>query len=308
VPFLAAAGAIITFLAEGSWFLVAALTMFALLGWGTYLTSLASLAFGGVIIWKTWGTWWLLGGMACWFRRHLVGLGCPWDEGPRGPRLRRGPYSAEQPVGSCRERTGKAAVRRFLRCVEAAGLLSLLAAAVFGMSWAIFDGPGGVRGWALILMFVLAGLVVMGLWAVLLLKAGAHPGGVVFAGLVALFFTGTVPAGFSEWLLHERGRFSTCRVLTITEEEGFNGASTVYVHRLACDGLGPTSITRSDRTLRVNQHVRVHYDPEGRSDKARLAGAKGAMERHHIILLAGVELGLMILASLVLVATGRPDP
>ncbi|XVQ08692.1 tetratricopeptide repeat protein [Spirillospora sp. CA-255316] len=64
VPFLAAAGAITTFLAEGSWFLVAALTMLALLGWGTCLTSLASLAFGGVIIWKYWGTWWLLGGLA----------------------------------------------------------------------------------------------------------------------------------------------------------------------------------------------------------------------------------------------------
>ncbi|MFC5746450.1 hypothetical protein [Actinomadura rugatobispora] len=199
-------------------------------------------------------------------------------------------------------------MRRFLRCVAAAGLLSLLAAAVFGMSWAIFDGPGGVRGWALILAFVLAGLVVLGLWTVLLIKAGAHPGGVVFAGLVALFFTGTVPAGFSEWLLHERGRFTTCRILTITEEEGFNGAGTVYAHRLACDGGGPSSITRSDRTLRVNQHVRVHYDPEGSSDEARLAGDKGAMEHRHIFLLGAAELGLIFLASLLLVATGRPDP
>ncbi|XVQ08693.1 hypothetical protein ACQP1W_40005 [Spirillospora sp. CA-255316] len=191
--------------------------------------------------------------------------------------------------------------------MEAAGLLALLAVAVFGMSWAIFDGPGGVPGWALILAFVLAGLVVMGLWTVLLLKAGAHPGGVVFAGVVALFFAGTVPAGFSEWLLHERGRFTTCRVLSVTEEEGFNGASTVYVHRLACDGRGPTSVTRSDRTLRVDQRVRVRYDPEGRSDEARLAGDKGAMEHRDIFLLAGAELSLILLASLVLVATGRPD-
>ncbi|MFC5746648.1 tetratricopeptide repeat protein [Actinomadura rugatobispora] len=64
VPLLAGVGAIITLLTDGPWFLSAALTALALLGWGTCSTSLASLAIGVVIIWKSGGTWWLLGGLA----------------------------------------------------------------------------------------------------------------------------------------------------------------------------------------------------------------------------------------------------
>lgn len=203
-------------------------------------------------------------------------------------------------------------MRRLLRCVAAVGLLSLFTAAVFGMSWAIADGPDGIRGWALILVFVVAGLVVMGLWmALLLVNAGAHPVGlaaVVVAGVVALFFVGTVPAWFSEWLLHERGRVTTCRVVAVTEEETFNGAGSYYLHRLACDGGGPSSITQSDRTLQVNQRVRVRHDPEGKSDKAILAGDTEATKPQDLAWFAGAELGLITLASLILIATGRPDP
>ncbi|MCP9951464.1 hypothetical protein [Actinomadura madurae] len=103
-------------------------------------------------------------------------------------------------------------MRRLLTCVAAVVLLALFAAAVLGMSWAIADGPDGIRGWALILVFVVAGLVVMGLWMALSLAgAGDRPvrlGVAVVAGVVALIFAGTVPAWFSEWLLYERGRVS----------------------------------------------------------------------------------------------------
>ncbi|TDD85477.1 hypothetical protein E1293_11095 [Actinomadura darangshiensis] len=155
-------------------------------------------------------------------------------------------------------------MRRLLRCVTAVGLLSLFATAVFGMSWAIIDGPDGIRGWALILMFVVAGLMLMGLWMALLLAgAGARPVGLavaVVAGVVALIFAGTVPAWFSAWLLHERGRVTTCRVVAVTETDTFNGSGSAYRHRLACDGGGTFSITRSDGALRVNQRVRVRHD------------------------------------------------
>ncbi|MEW2354606.1 hypothetical protein [Spirillospora sp. NPDC029432] len=196
-------------------------------------------------------------------------------------------------------------MRRLLRCVAAVGLVSLFSAAVLGMSWAIFDGPDGVRKWALILAFVLAGLVVMWRWTVLMVEAGAHPLGMILAGLAALFFAGTVPAWFATSLLDERERLTTCRVLTVTEEEGFNGA-TVHLHRLACDGIGSSSIMWSGRALRVDRQVRVRYDPEGRSDEVRLAGDEAAMEPRDIGLIAGAELGLILLGSLVLVAIGRP--
>lgn len=199
-------------------------------------------------------------------------------------------------------------MRRLLTGMAVVGLLALFTAAVLGMSWAIFDGPPGIRGWALILASVLAGLAVMRRWTIVLAQAGAHPVGMVFTGVVALFFVGTVPAGFSEWLLYERGRLTTCRVLTVTEEEGFNGAGSVHLYRLGCDGRGPLSITQSTRGLQVNQRVRVRHDPEGRLDRARPAGDTAALERHHLYLLAGAELVLLTLASLALVATGRRDP
>lgn len=203
-------------------------------------------------------------------------------------------------------------MRRLLRGLTALGLLSLFAAAVFGMSWAIADGPDGLRRWALIVVFVVAALAMWGLWlALLLAKTGAGPVGLsaaVIAGVVALIFVGTVPAWFSVWLLHERGQVTTCRVLSVTEVETFNGSGTAHRHRLACDGGDTFSITKSDRTLRVNQRVRVRHDPEGRSDHARLADDTEAMKPQEIAWLAAAELALITLVSLVLIATGRPDP
>ncbi|MEO3825788.1 hypothetical protein [Actinomadura sp. B10D3] len=191
-------------------------------------------------------------------------------------------------------------------------LLALFAAAVFGMSWAIADGPDGIQRWALILVFIVAGLVVMGLWMALLLAgAGARTVGLgiaVVAGVVALIFAGTVPAWYSERLLHERGRVATCRVVAITEVETMNGSGTAYRYRLACDGSGTFWVTRSDRTLRVNQGVPVRHDPEGRSDEAELVGDTARMKPQDIAWTAGAELGLMALASLVVIATGRPEP
>jgi hypothetical protein len=203
-------------------------------------------------------------------------------------------------------------MRRLLKGVAAVGLLTLFAAAVLGMSWAIADGPGGLRGWALILVCIVAGLVVMGLWmSLLLIHTGGRPVGIavtVSAGIVALFFVGTVPAWLSEWLLHERGRVTTCRVVAVTEEESFNGAGSFYLHRLACDGGGPSSITPSDRPLQVNQRVRVRHDPERKSGKAILADDTQASKPRDLAWFAGVELGLITLASLILIATGRTDP
>ncbi|MFI0351123.1 hypothetical protein [Actinomadura sp. 9N407] len=209
-------------------------------------------------------------------------------------------------------RLERAGMWRLLSCVAAVGLLTLFAAAVLGMSWAIADGPAGVRGWALILVFIVAGLVVMGLWtALLLVNTGGRPVGMAVtlaAGIVALFFVGTVPAWFSEWLLHERGRVTTCKVVAVTEEESFNGSGTFSLHRLACDGGGPATLSPSDRTLRVNQRVRVRHDPAGKSDKAVLADDAEATKPQNVAWFAGIELGLITLASLVLIVTGRTDP
>ncbi|SFP93914.1 hypothetical protein SAMN04489713_119174 [Actinomadura madurae] len=203
-------------------------------------------------------------------------------------------------------------MRRSLACVAAVVLLALFAAAVLGMSWAIADGPDGIRGWALILVFVVAGLVVMGLWMALLMAgAGDRPvwsGVAVVAGVVALIFAGTVPAWFSEWLLYERGRVSTCRVVTVTEVETVNGSGSAYRYRLACDGGDTVSVTRSDRTLQVDQRVRVRHDPEGKSDKAELVGDTEGMKPQDIAWTAGAELGLITFASLALIATSRPGP
>ncbi|WP_412515474.1 hypothetical protein K8Z49_26070 [Actinomadura madurae] len=193
-------------------------------------------------------------------------------------------------------------------------LLALFAAAVLGMSWAIADGPDGIRGWALILVFVVAGLVVMGLWMALLMAGtGDRPvwsGVAVVAGVVALIFAGTVPAWFSEWLLYERGRVSTCRVVTVTEVETVNGSGSAYRYRLACDGGGTVSVTRSDRTLQVDQRVRVRHDPleGGKSDKAELVGDTEGMKPQDIAWTAGAELGLITFASLALIITSRPGP
>lgn len=202
-------------------------------------------------------------------------------------------------------------MRRLLRGVTAVALLSLFAAAVFGMSWAIADGPDGLRGWALIVVFVVAGLAVWGSWmALLLAKSGARPVGLavaVVAGVVALIFIGTVPAWFSQRLLYERGRVTACRVVTVTEAETFNGTGSAYRYRLACDGGDTFSITKSDRTLQVNQRVPVRHDPEGRMDNARLADDTEIMKPRQIAWIAGAELALMTVASLVLIATGRPD-
>ncbi|MEO3884233.1 hypothetical protein [Nonomuraea sp. B5E05] len=87
-------------------------------------------------------------------------------------------------------------MRRLVQCIAMVGLLSLFAAAVAGMAWAITAGPDDMKGGAL-LAFVVAALLMMRGWLALLAKAGAHPLGVVVAGLVALFFTGTVPAALA---------------------------------------------------------------------------------------------------------------
>lgn len=196
-------------------------------------------------------------------------------------------------------------MRRLVQCIAMVGLLSLFAAAVAGMAWAITAGPDDMKGGAL-LAFVVAALLMMRGWLALLAKAGAHPLGVVVAGLVALFFAGAVPAAFSERAMHERGRFTACQVLGVTEMEGFNGAATVPVYRLDCDALGPLSIMESDRILQVNQRVLVHYDPEGGAD-ARLAGDDEPVSGVDASVLAGVALGLLTLASLGLIVFGRPD-
>lgn len=70
--------------------------------------------------------------------------------------------------------------------------------------------------------------------------------------------------------------------MTVTEVETVNGSGSAYRYRLACDGGGTVSVTRSDRTLRVDQGVRVRHDPEGRSDKAELVGDTEGMKPQDI--------------------------
>lgn len=200
---------------------------------------------------------------------------------------------------------------RLLRCVAAVVLLSLFVAAVAGLSWAIVDGPEGIRRWALILVFVVAGLVVMGFWTVLLLaRAGAGLVGIcatVIAGVVALIFAGTVPAWFSEWLLYERGRVTTCRVLSVTEVETFNGSGSAYQYRVDCGSDGNLTVTQSDPTLKTNQRVPVRHDPEGKMEKARLANDTKALKPEAIAWMAVGELGFIVLVSLAVIVTGRPE-
>ncbi|GAA4237937.1 hypothetical protein GCM10022254_51810 [Actinomadura meridiana] len=64
VPFLAALGAVAAFLLDGPWFVVAVLAPIAVIGWGTCLTSLVALPVGVIVIWKCWGTWWMVAGLA----------------------------------------------------------------------------------------------------------------------------------------------------------------------------------------------------------------------------------------------------
>lgn len=64
LPLLASIGAIVAYWQDAPWWVTAALTAVALLGWGTCLTSLVSVVVGVLVVWEYWGTWWLVGGVA----------------------------------------------------------------------------------------------------------------------------------------------------------------------------------------------------------------------------------------------------
>ena len=183
-----------------------------------------------------------------------------------------------------------------MRYAAALGLLAVFAVAVVGVAWAIHDGS-----WALVRGFGLLGICALVGVAGVLVKAGAHPGWTVVAGMAALFFAGTVPAGVDEWLLEERGRETSCHIRSVSKREGANGSGTVYLHRLDCEGRGPVTLYRSS-ALVVGQYATVRYVPGAAKDTPRFIGDTGAVSLGVIRWLVGGELAVLVLGTLLALA------
>jgi hypothetical protein len=172
-------------------------------------------------------------------------------------------------------------------------LPSLFAGAVLGVWWAVFNGPGGVRSWLLVVVFLLVGLAVGEVWAMFLLAVGWESVGWLVSGFAAATLVISVFTGADQWLLQDRGRETTCGVLAIDGPD----ASAIYHYRLDCAGGGPSSMLHKGPIPHVmaGQSIRVRYDP---ADSATTTLSSEASNGRTALMVAGVALAVLILVGI----------
>lgn len=191
-----------------------------------------------------------------------------------------------------------------VRLLAVVGWPSLFAGAVVGLAWTVYEGPGGLWKWLLVLVFVGVGIAVGSRWWLLMVDAGTETVGPAVSAVAALALVICAMAGIDRWLLHERGRETTCSIRSVNV--GHDEAADYYTYRLACDGGRPSSLVQNREIAHaVGRRVRVRYDPDG-SAITTLATSRWASDDGRGLLLgAGAALALLVVTGLGAVLTPR---